>query len=54
MLGCNCLFRGHEMYQSEIYVTFMTHENPYSWLGKLFNSWFKDDNVLKTAKLFIN
>ena len=36
MLGCNCLFRGHEMYRSKIYETFMTHENPYSWLWKLF------------------
>ena len=36
MLGCNCLFRGHEMYRSKIYETFMTHENPYSWPCKLF------------------
>ena len=43
MLGCNCFFRGHEMYRSKIYETFMTHEKPYSWLCKLFmvheNNW---------------
>ena len=43
MLGCNCLFRGHEMYQSKVYVTFMTHENLHSRLCKLFivheNNW---------------
>ena len=36
MPGCNCLFRGHEMYHYKTYETFMTHENPYSWLCLLF------------------
>ena len=43
MLGGNCLLRGHQMYWSKIYETFMTHENPYLWLCKLFmvheNNW---------------
>ena len=36
MPGCNSLFRGHEVYQFKIYVTFMTPENSNSWLCKLF------------------
>ena len=35
MLGSNSLFRGHEMYQFKIYVTFKTYKNSYSWLCKL-------------------
>ena len=36
-LSLSLLFcRGHEMYQSKIYVTFMTLENLYSWLCTLF------------------
>ena len=35
MLGSNSLFRGHEMYQFKICMTFMTYENSYSWLCKL-------------------
>ena len=34
---------GHEMYRSKIYVTCMTHDNPFSWLCKRFmvheNNW---------------
>jgi len=36
ILGCYCLFMGHEIYQSEIFGNFITHKTPFSVLSELF------------------